>query len=224
MTTGFRSLCLGLWGAVLLISFSSGRLNLLVRAPFHGLIAATGLLLLTLALLDWRCSRRVSRVRQRERGSWLVAGLVATAMLLIPPQPSFSDLAANRTGEQLAPEPLSFVLPPAQRTLTDWVRLLVVEPDPRLYEGEPVRIKGFVMPMLDGPPQLGRLLVRCCLADATPIGLPVRWPQSGPLPQADQWLAVEGVMGVEIRAGQARSLVIPSRIVPIARPDRPFEA
>ena len=124
----------------------------------------------------------------------------------------------------MAPEELSFVLPPAQRTLTDWVRLLVLEPDPRLYEGDPVRIQGFVLPMPDGPPQLARLLVRCCIADATPIALPVRWPQSGPPPPADQWLAIEGVMGVEMRAGQARSLVLPSRIVPIARPARPFEA
>jgi uncharacterized repeat protein (TIGR03943 family) len=224
MAMGWRSLCLGLWGAVLLISFSTGRLNLLVRAPFHGAIVTTGVLLLGMAILDWRGRLSRSAPRRREGISWLLAALVAMAMVLIPPQPSFSDLAANRRGEPLAAEELSFVLPPLQRSLTDWVRLLVVEPDPHLYEGDPVRIQGFVLPMPDGPPQLARLLVRCCIADATPIALPVRWPQSSPPPQADQWLAIEGVMGVAIRAGQARSLVLPHRIVPIARPARPFEA
>ena len=54
-------------------------------------------------------------------------------------------------------------------------------------------------------PQLARLIVRCCLVDASPVGLPVRWPEGGPEPQADRWLAVEGVMGTETWKGQPRN-------------------
>ncbi|MFO8237492.1 MAG: TIGR03943 family protein, partial [Prochlorococcaceae cyanobacterium] len=63
------------------------------------------------------------------------------------------------------------------------------------------------------------LLVRCCLADATPVGLPVRWPAGQPLPRADQWLAIEGRMAVD--GGQLE--VVPERIQPIPRPARPLE-
>jgi uncharacterized repeat protein (TIGR03943 family) len=116
------------------------------------------------------------------------------------------------------------VLPPAQRSLTDWVRLQRSQPDPALYAGDPVRISGFVLPLQGQPPQLARLLVRCCLADATPVSLPVRWPPGQPLPQADQWLAIEGVMAVDTTAQPPHSVVVPKRITPIPRPPRPFDS
>jgi len=111
------------------------------------------------------------------------------------------------------------VLPPAQRSLTDWVRLLRHQPDPQLHAGDPVRISGFVLPVPGQQPQLARLLVRCCLADATPVGLPVRWPSSAPPPAADTWLAIEGRM----QADGDQLVVVPERIRPIPRPARPLE-
>jgi uncharacterized repeat protein (TIGR03943 family) len=147
---------------------------------------------------------------------------MALLVLVIAPNPSFSDLAANRPAELGEEAELSFLLPPAQRSLTDWVRLLRSQPDPSLYAGDPVRISGFVWPQPGEAPQLARLLVRCCLADATPVGLPVRWP-AGQVPQADQWLAVQGRMAVEEHNGQSRSVVVAQRLTPIARPSRPLE-
>ncbi|MEB3264342.1 MAG: TIGR03943 family protein, partial [Synechococcus sp.] len=135
----------------------------------------------------------------------------------------FADLAQQRPSDDTSSDALGFVLPPAQRSLTDWVRLLRSQPDPRLFVGDPVRISGFVLPVLGEPPQLARLLVRCCLADATPVGLPVRWPAGSPLPRADQWLAVEGRMGLEKGPGGERLVVLASRIRPIPRPARPLE-
>ncbi len=222
---GLRGICLGLWGALLLFSYSSERLNLLVRAPLQPVIGLAGVVLLLLAGLDMGLGQGQGRQRlpRRELVSWLLGGMVAVAMLLLPPQPSFSDLAASRGSGQMLQEEISFVLPAGQRSLTDWVRLLRAAPDPKLYDGDPVRISGFVLAVPGEPPQLARLLVRCCLADATPIGLPVRWPPGRPLPKANQWLEIEGVMGIDSSDGQAHSLVLPRRISPIPRPKRPFE-
>ena len=213
-----RPLTLALWGAVLLVSTLSGRLELLLRGVFHPLVGISGVVLLGLAvqqLLHGSRERRWNR-------SWVLSSLLAIAVLALPPNPSFSDLASNRNSDLGSDVELDFLLPPGQRSLTDWVRLLRSQPDPRLYAGDPVRISGFVLPQSDGPPQLGRLLVRCCLADATPIGLPVRWPAEF-TPKPDQWLAVEGTMGVEKLAGQQRSVVLPERIRTIPRPARPLE-
>jgi uncharacterized repeat protein (TIGR03943 family) len=224
-----RPLALGLWGLVLVQSGLSGRLDLLVRAVFHPLIIGSGVVLLTLAALDGvrlgrqRRPSRPSRTSRRERAALLLGLALALAMLLVPPVPSFADLAANRPSGQMEEQELSFVLPPAQRSLTDWVRLLRSQPDPALYAGDPVRISGFVLPVDGQQPELARLLVRCCLADATPFGLPVRWPAGQPLPKADQWLAIEGQMAVDTTTRPPRSLVIPRRITPIQRPRRPFE-
>lgn len=218
-----RAFALGLWGAVLLQSSLSGRLDLLLSSVFHPLVALSGVALLLLAglLLRGQESPAPSR-RQAIPKIWWLSAAVALLVLAIPPNPSFSTLAANRPAELGDETELSFVLPPAQRSLTDWVRLLRSQPDPSLYAGDPVRISGFVLPQPDEPPQLARLLVRCCLADATPVGLPVRWPAGQP-PRADQWLAVEGTMAIEERNGQSRSVVVAQRITPIARPKRPLE-
>jgi len=214
-----RVLALALWGTVLLQSSLSGRLDLLLRGGFHPLVGISGALLLVLAALQ---RPRRHQGLQRPPWPWLISGAVALAVLLVPPSPSFNQLAANRPA-QLEVEPaLDFLLPPAQRSLTDWVRLLRSQPDPQLYAGDPVRISGFVLEEQGQPPQLARLLVRCCLADATPVGLPVRWP-AGFRPRADQWLALEGQMGIEAAGEQTRSLVIAERVRPIPRPRRPLE-
>jgi hypothetical protein len=91
------------------------------------------------------------------------------------------------------------------------VRLIRSQPDPGLFAGDPVRISGFVLPLPGEPPQLARLLVR--------------WPATASPPQADQWLAIEGVMASEAPAGggPAQLVVVPSRIRPIPRPPRPLE-
>jgi uncharacterized repeat protein (TIGR03943 family) len=219
-----RSLALGLWAAVLLRSSVDGRLDLLLRATFHPLVLVAGLVLLALALLQavlgWRQPERNDRVgRRRDRRMALVTAAIAALVLALPPAPSFADLAQQRPSDDTASDSLSFTLPPAQRTLTDWVRLLRSQPDPQLFNGDPVRISGFVLPVPGQQPQIARLLVRCCLADATPVGLPVRWPAGGPAPRADQWLAIEGRMAAE---GQ-RLVVVPQRIRPIPRPARPLE-
>ena len=213
-------LALGLWGAVLLQAWSSGRLNLLLQEDFHWLVLLAGALLIALAVIAC-CVKPARRSGVRPA---VVMALAAPVMLLLPPRPSLSTLAANRSSTDLgeADQALTFLSPPEQRSLTDWVRLLRSHPDPELYRGETVKISGFVMPIPGQPPVIARLTVRCCLADATPIGLPVVWP-SGSNPQADQWLQVNGVMGIRRREGGLQSVVIADSVQAIAKPERPLE-
>ncbi|MEX1315890.1 MAG: TIGR03943 family protein [Synechococcaceae cyanobacterium] len=219
-----RGLALGLWAVVLLQSSVDGRLDLLLRAAFHPLVSSAGGVLLMLAVVQvlvglrqWRGGADPSSRLERRMSAATAA--IAALLIALPANPSFADLASQRPADDTGADTLSFVLPPAQRSLTDWVRLLRSQPDPQLFDGDPVRISGFVLPMPQGPPQLARLLVRCCLADATPVGLPVRWPAGEPLPRADQWLAVEGRMAIE----NEQLEVVPERIQPIPRPARPLE-
>jgi len=220
--SGLKALSLGLWGVVLVQSGASGRLDLLLRAVFHPLVWISGGLLLALAVLEL-VSGKEAPLPPRQRLGFLAGCLAALAVLLLPPVPSFADLAANRS-QDFQPGPgLNFVVPPGQRSLTEWVRLLRSEPDPKLHQGDPVKISGFVLPMPGDRPQLARLLVRCCLVDAVPVGLPVLWPADQPTPEADQWLAIEGVMENETVAGQNRSVVRARQVRPIPRPQRPLE-
>ena len=224
-----RAVALGLWAVVLLQSSVDGRLDLLLRRAFHPLVSAAGGVLLLLALLQALGALRPGAAKdsadegRRDRPVAVITALMAALLIGLPPNPSFADLASQRPSDETGNDTLTFVLPPAQRSLTDWVRLLRSQPDPRLFAGDPVRISGFVLPVEGEPPQLARLLVRCCLADATPVGLPVRWPADQPPPQADQWLMIEGRMAIDTLRGEERLMVVPERLQPIARPARPLE-
>ena len=123
-----------LWGLTLLWSFHSGRLDLLLRGVFHGLVGVTGLVLLMLGV-----ALLLKREKQDEswRWPWLLSGVMAALVLILPPSPSFSDLAGNRPQGLPDPPEVAFVLPPEQRSLTEWVRLLRSQPDPDLVAGNP---------------------------------------------------------------------------------------
>ena len=213
-------LVLTLWGWVLVWSSLSSRLDLLLNAAFHPVVVIAGVVLMLLGLLQLRLlGRRRAGVAPL---GWLLSACVALLILALPPEPSFSDLAASRPDSLPAAPSLSFFLPPEQRTLTEWVRLLRSQPDPELHAGDPVRISGFVLDRPGEPLQLARLTVRCCLADATPAGLPVDWPEEAN-PQPDQWFSIEGTMIVQERNGVPVSVVKPNRMTLIPRPDRPLE-
>ena len=217
---------LALWGLMLLRASSDGRLDLLLRGVFHPLVSLAGLILLIWAaalVLPGRSSSIGTPATPQQRRLSAATAVAALLLIGLPPNPSFADLAQQRASDDSGEAELAFVLPPAQRSLTDWVRLLRTQSDPRLSVGDPVRISGFVLPRRDGPPVLARLMVRCCLADATPVGLSVRWPTNQPLPRADQWLQIHGQMAVQQGPQGEEPVVIPQRITPIQRPARPLE-
>lgn len=214
-----RGTLLIIWGWIVLWSVISGRLDLLLRGVFHGLVGVSGaaLLLAGVVLLIRHRGRR-----ERMPWPWWSSATIALLVLIAPPNPSFSDLAESRPQGLPEPPELAFVLPPGQRTLTEWVRLLRSQQDPDLVDGNPVNISGFVWTQKNGPPLIARLTVRCCLADATPAGLAVDWPD-GFEPTTNQWLAIQGEMAVTMRDEQRVAVVMPKTITPIPRPKRPLE-
>lgn len=214
-----RGTLLIIWGWIVLWSVISGRLDLLLRGVFHGLVGVSGaaLLLAGVVLLIRHRGRR-----EQMPWPWWSSATIALLVLLVPPNPSFSDLAESRPQGLPEPPELAFVLPPGQRTLTEWVRLLRSQQDPDLVDGNPVNISGFVWTQRNGPPLIARLTVRCCLADATPAGLAVDWPD-GFEPTTNQWLAIQGEMAVTMRDEQRVAVVMPKTITPIPRPKRPLE-
>lgn len=219
-------LLLVLWGWVMVWSMVSGRLDLLLRAIYHPVVGLGGTVLMVLGVLQlrlaWRGSAGDRVLSQPLPRGWWLSLLTALMVLLLPPEPSFSDLASSRPSSLPEAPRLAFVLPPEQRTLTEWVRLLRTQPDPSLHAGAPVSISGFVFQRQGERPQLARLMVRCCLADATPSGLPVQWPEDF-IPTTDTWLQIKGTMVVEQINGEARNAVNPTAITTIPRPARPLE-
>ncbi|MFM7265715.1 MAG: TIGR03943 family protein, partial [Cyanobium sp.] len=79
-------MALALWATVLLRSAADGRLDLLLRAAFHPLVAAAGLLLLALAGLQLAVALRDPQgrcepLRRRSAVALAATTLVATLVL-----------------------------------------------------------------------------------------------------------------------------------------------
>ena len=166
-----RGVLLLLWGWIVIWSVYSGRLDLLLRGAFHSLVGASGVALILAGIVMFH--RSIGR-RERTPWTWFAGAVMALLVLAIPPNPSFSDLASTRPEGLPEPPDLAFVLPPEQRTLTEWVRLLRAQPDPDLVEGNPVNISGFVLKREGQPPQIARLTVRC--AWLMPHRQACQWP------------------------------------------------
>ena len=206
-------------GGTLVHSWFSGRLQLLMAPVFHGLVIGAGLVLLVWGVVA------LAAHQPRRSTPWRAAVLVICTSLLIvltPPRSSFSTLARHRPPAQLDGLAVGFALPPEQRDLVDWVRLLRGTPQPRLFRGEPVRVEGFVLVTATGERHLAQLLVRCCLADATPVQLAVQWPADAPPPQQDQWVRVEGEMELLDTPDGLQPVVMAHDVTAIPKPPQPF--
>ena len=92
-STVLPPLVLALWGWVLVWSSLSSRLDLLLNAAFHPVVAVAGVVLMLLGLMQLRLAGR--RVPVAPLG-WLISAVVALLILLLPPRPSFSDTARDK--------------------------------------------------------------------------------------------------------------------------------
>ncbi|MBD0337517.1 MAG: TIGR03943 family protein, partial [Cyanobacteria bacterium Co-bin13] len=189
-------LILGLWGAMLVRFWVTGRMALLLHPDYQWLAHSTAILLLGLAALRgrqiWQQVGRFSRLppvitadahisllpRQISSGLLLA---VAVFGLIYTPRPFTSDTALQRgvadTLSMTRSQPQRFTLNtnPEERTIIDWVRTLNVYPEPDAYAGKKANVAGFVI----HPPgwsenylMISRFVLTCCAADAYPVGLP----------------------------------------------------
>ena len=72
-----RALLMMVWGWTLIWSWGSGRLDLLLRGVFHGLVGASGLVMLGLGVL-----LLIQRRPKRDRLSWQA---IASASMAVKP-------------------------------------------------------------------------------------------------------------------------------------------
>lgn len=93
------------------------------------------------------------------------------------------------------------------------------------YEGEPVRLVGFVVPRKEGGWYLARISIACCAADGSPTKVFVRTADEQ-VPPPSTWVAVEGrglsTLSPELE-GSAFAEIEAQRVVPVEAPPAPYE-
>jgi putative membrane protein len=167
--------------------------------------------------------------------SWLGLLIVALPVvlgLLTPPRPLGANALGNREvtigrltsaaapGGSGAPRGLVA----GEKNILDWLADFQHTPDPAAFAGQEARIIGFVYrdERFDADTfMVGRFIVSCCVADASPVGLIVQWPASAELP-TDQWVEVTGHFQAGRFAGGPMPILVAEQVSKTESPAQPY--
>ena len=247
-TAAIRAGVLLALAAVLAIRHLDGSLGYYINLRYGWLtVVAIGCLAL-LAVVLAAAALRPGAGATGQRGPlgwWLGIGLLAlpVALALIPPRPLGTDAMATRA-LQLGAVPAAASLAvttdaavtdrAAARTVLDWLVLFYQTEtgartdtgaaDLSRFAGEPARVRGFVYRderFPTGTFMVSRFLLSCCVADAVPIGLAVRWPEADFL-EDDAWVWVSGEFSIETFLDERVLLLIAAEVVPAEQPPQPY--
>jgi uncharacterized repeat protein (TIGR03943 family) len=232
-----ETFALGLWGALFLYYWRTGKLGLLIHPNYFGLTIASGFVLLAIAFLSLLKIVRHKAVREPHQ-TLFPPGLMSTVLLaaaivglVFTPRPFASQIAIQRGLQdtsivtRVRPQAFRVGQSPERRSLVDWVRTLDVYPEPDAYTGQPVLAEGFVAYTTNLPDNyftLTRFVITCCAADVYPVGLPVKLAQSRTTVPSDRWFAVKGKMVTETLNGKRQVVIQATSLNPIAEPKNPY--
>ncbi|MDR9403511.1 MAG: TIGR03943 family protein [Halothece sp. Uz-M2-17] len=203
------------WGILLFKYWLTGEIRLLIHPNYIGLVVTTGGILLVLGLLKlFQLYRQQKRKNRQEKVmqhvtlfpvGWSSFFLLGTALLglVIPPTILGSDIALQRGIRETLPltenQPQTFRVNvnAEDRSLIDWIKTINAYPEPDAYQGEKVKVRGFVIEKDQLPNQyflLAQFIITCCAIDAYPVALAVKLPHSDQHYTNDTWLEIEGEM------------------------------
>ncbi|MBD3327764.1 TIGR03943 family protein [Candidatus Peregrinibacteria bacterium] len=161
-------------------------------------------------------------------GSLLLLIVPCILGLTVSPAP-LSSVAAFNKGIQTdistvkISTPANFSIDSKQRSFAEWISFLESTTNPEDYIGKEVKITGFVLKndeLENNEFYLARFVMRCCAADAKPVGLKVisdkeiTW-------QNDDWLEIKGVFQNSIDDKKSPEIKLSNAMV-VSIPDNPY--
>ncbi|MBD1937445.1 TIGR03943 family protein [Microcoleus sp. FACHB-68] len=241
-------LAIAAWGVMMLKYWLTGKLYLLIHPDYFWLVIVAGFAFLGIS--GFKALELIGQLFKRKKNAapqlptvahlslfppGLGSGLLllsAILGLLITPQVFASQTALDRgiteslTTTRAQPQSFRPASNPEDRTLIDWVRTLNVYPEPDAYTGQKVKVQGFVIHPPNLPDQyftIARFILTCCAADAYPVGLPVKLPQSRTAYPPDTWLEIEGQMITENLQDKRQLTIEATALKKIPKPKNPYD-
>lgn len=244
------------WGILLFKYWFTGEIRLLIHPNYISLVMMTGVILLFLGFLKLFQAYQHQRKKDRKGGETIVQHvtlfpvgwssflLLSTALLglLIPPKVLGSDIALQRGIReslpltQTEPEAFRVNVQPEDRSLIDWIKTINAYPEPDAYQGQKVKVRGFVIKKEQLPSDyflLAQFIITCCAIDAYPVAIPVKLNNNiNQNYSADVWLEVEGEMMTEVlalagtqyqeNAPKRQAVILAEKITEIPTPRNPY--
>lgn len=236
MKPTFKALILVAMGLFLYTRFFGGTLLFYINERFIWLtlLAAVGFIAVGFSY-RYRLLRPAAH-EGHEHGnlSWAGALLVLSPVilgLLVPPKPLGADAMSNR---EISVDSFSSVTgptkstimerPQGERNILDWLVDFWATQDPNVFDGQEAEVVGFVYRddrFDENTFMVSRFVISCCAADASPLGLIVRSPDSSAFPD-DQWVEVRGTFEAGLFDGREMPLLNADMIVPTDIPSQPY--
>ena len=164
-----------------------------------------------------------------------IAGVIAIAMVVIPPATLTSATASQRdiNSTTLGAETQSVseadeasVATFKTFTVVDWASLLRQTSDLSFYAGKPVDVVGFITADPDDPTNMfyvSRFVVTCCAVDAQPTGIPVFLANWQDTYAVDDWIQATGEFGTNPSTSSKQSITLkPDAVTKVDQPSEPY--
>jgi putative membrane protein len=230
--TSVKALTLIGLGLYLYSRIFTGTLLFYINQRFAWLVMMAGVVLMAVGgSYRYRSNHDHDHVHRAHTVSWggvALIGVLIALGLLVPPKPLGASAMGNREvnlGTLVSSQSNSVMATRAgEKNILDWLVAFQNTPDPTAFTNQSAHLIGFVYrdDRFDSEDfMLSRFVVSCCVADATAIGLIVRWPQAASLP-GDQWVEVSGHFEPGEFSGKPTPILVTEAITRTTPPNQPY--
>jgi len=218
--------CLRIYLAVLICT---GNLANYINLRFAWLAYVGVAIFFLLALVNAYACLNPRRAHSHHHISWDNLLVVAFPLLLALLIPSRSlGVEAVSGGIGLSPVGVerasALTRNPLDRNILDWLRAFNRAPTPAAFNGQPVDVSGFVYrepSMGEDEFMVSRFTMSCCVADAYPIGMPVRSGAAGEF-ATGAWVRVRGEALADLFQREFVPIILADAIALIEEPAQPY--
>lgn len=218
-----------LGGALLKIAWNGSYLRY-VKPSLLPFLVSAGVVILALGLISIVRDVRAARdhADHADHSSWLLL-LPVLAIFLVAP-PALGADTVSRSTQAIAPQRSAIDFPPLPAgpapalRMSDFVTRAVWD-DAGSLNGRQVRLLGFVVHGDQDATYLGRLVIACCAADATPLKVRLEGRAGLASLSQDGWFEVRGqlVPGSAKSGSRYTPTLTVSDLHPVPAPTEPYE-
>ncbi len=155
----------------------------------------------------------------------VIASAVAISALILPPATLSAEVAMDRDSGTAplfagADEIQLGLVDTSGFGVGDWSAVFSTATSPERYEGENVRLTGFVTPGMNGSLNLNRLVITHCVIDAQTAALPLADADAIQGLETGEWIEMTGAITVNSAGGL---VITPASIDRVDEPEDPYE-
>jgi putative membrane protein len=236
----FRGAILGGLGLFLYSKISNGTLFFYIHYRFAWLTLLAAMLLLVLAAAtmydvtertdtgEGESCGQEGHTHGVSRTALILLALPIVLGLVVPARPLGAEAVSQRQVNvaAVAPAQLGGRIQRVEddNSILGWLRRFYQTPDPAAFVGKEADLVGFVFHderLGEDQFMVARFAIYCCVADAVPVGIVVRWPEASSL-DPDAWVRVQGRFELGEFDGEAIPILAAETVVPTQPPNQPY--